>query len=73
MAWELGMYFKTALQTSAVAVKSVLVKNHNNLPKYPEMPFKEENGISQGILQKKREQAFHGFVSLLTNCKKKGR
>lgn len=66
--WLLGKYFQIALASTPVAMGNP----KGSLPKFPEMPYKEEQEekINEKLLQKEREKAFSGFVSLLMNCKK---
>lgn len=69
MIWVQGLYFKSALASTPVAMGFT----KGELPKYPKMPYEEEQVQEQDeeMLQKQRESAFYGFVSLLQNCNKK--
>lgn len=77
MAWLQGAYFRMALASTPV----VMGMKKGEMPKYPKMPYEEEQmekleeqrKQDEKWLQQEREKAFYSFASLLKNCNKKER
>lgn len=68
MIWLQGLYFRSALSSTPVAMGMA----KGELPKYAKMPYEEEQKeeMNEETLQKQREMAFYGFVSLIKGCNK---
>ena len=76
MIWLQGAYIRMALASTPV----IMGMKKGDLPKYPKMPYQDEyekqlqeQKKNEDWLQKERERAFYGFMSLLKGCKKKER
>ena len=74
LAWLQGAYFKQALQSSILICGLADRQVANKMPKYPEMPYKEEveqqKAQDEKWLQAQRQRAFAYFSTLLSRNKK---
>lgn len=74
LAWLQGAYFKQALQSSVVICGLADRQVINKMPKYPDIPYKDEVEKSRSQdekwLQMQRQRAFAHFANMLSSMSK---
>lgn len=74
LAWLQGAYFKQALQSSVMICGLADRQVINKMPKYPDIPYKDEVEKSQAQdekwLQMQRQRAFAHFANMLSSMSK---
>lgn len=67
--WMMGLYIKSALQSTVLAAGLFDPKKLGQLPKYPSMPY-SDNGVEEELSQEQIDEETQKYVNYINSFKR---